>query len=455
MPFPNPFDLRHHRSGPDGDLVERFLSTYNSRQTRRNYRTDLRQFFGGEGITRQVASKIEEDDIAEFLRERVDSLKRSTLERKTETVRSFFRWIADQNLIEGLPISEGMDTGDVIDQVLQEAHETTEGEGKEDSRTSERSAREDEGNSERSCRGPVPMKLEPGSELNLYEVNPGSEMDSGFENSSSADSPPEVGAGTEATPGSEDTESPPSEAPSREEPRGVESSSDSSTGSDPDEEGPPKEESVEERDVREEPIGEGQSDENSADDDTTGENSDGEDQSSLPEWAFASGEAKEIDLHRGEHVALADLPDAIRGALLQLRNPSGPEGLFIRCTSNLKVQIRSRRGKDSSLIEVTIEHRSLRRILRNRGDLSVEPTLRQAIFYLHDLDWALPTSVYDLIDGLPDPADAEVPLSEERPRWRQESTGDGLVDAFLAAQITGVLTEGFGIEKDEEVFVGI
>ena len=90
MSFPNPFDLRHHRSGPDGDLVERFLSTYDSRQTRRNYRTDLRQFFGGEGITRHVASKVEEDDITEFLRDRVDSLKRSTLERKTETVRSFF-----------------------------------------------------------------------------------------------------------------------------------------------------------------------------------------------------------------------------------------------------------------------------------------------------------------------------------------------------------------------------
>jgi hypothetical protein len=296
--------------------------------------------------------------------------------------------------------------------------------------------------------------LEPGSEVNLDR-----ETDSSPEKSYSPGSQPEAGAGNDPRPDSEDTESPPSEAPAREEPRSGESSSDSSTGSDTAaaEEGPFGGESIEKRDTREGPIAEGVTEENSTDDDSTGGNSDGEDQPSFPEWALASGDTEEIDLRRGEHVALADLPGALRGALPQLRDPSGPGGLFIRCTNDLKVQIQRNLGQaeDSSLIEVTIEHCSLRRILRNRGDLSAEPTLRQAIFYLNDLDWALPTTVYDLIDGLPDPADVEGPFSEERPRWRQESTGGGLGDAFLAAQITGVLAEGFGIEKYEELFVGI
>jgi hypothetical protein len=290
------------------------------------------------------------------------------------------------------------------------------------------------------------MELEPGSEVDLDQ-----ETDSDSEEASSPDSRPELREGAEDTPDFEHTESPSSEASLSEEPQSRESSNDTFTGSDPDsaKKGLPKEKSVEDRDTREKPIRD-----NSTDDDSTGENSDGEDQPNIPDWALAPGKAKEIDLRRGERVALADLPDALRGALPQLRDPNGPEGLFIRCTGDLKVQIRSRQGEDSQIIEASIEHFGLQRSLRNGRDLSEERVLRQAIIYLHDMNWTLPRSAYDLVGTLPNPADAEGPFSEERPRWRLQGASDGLGPVFFGAQITGVLAEGFGIEKDEEVFVG-
>jgi hypothetical protein len=457
MGYPNPFDLKHHRCRSGGDLVEEFLATYSKRGTRRSYRSDLQQFFGEEGDVRQEVPLVQKEDITAFLKQRVeDSLKRTSLTRQLEAIRSFFRWTARQNMIDELPISEEVDTGDLIDQIFEEARDTTEGEG--EGPTAEEPDGKDEGDSGGSRMGPVPMELEPGSELNLDdvdldEVNPGSETDSGPENSSGKR--PEEGAGTEPTSGSEDTESSSSEASSSEKPRSGESSGDRSTGSDPDEEGPSKEESVEQREAGEDPVGEGATNENSADEDSTGEDSGGEDRLSLPDWAVPSGDAQEIDLDRGEHLALADLPDALCGALPQLRDPSGPDGLFIRCTSDLKVQVQSNLGENSQIVEASIEHYALQCILRNGGDLSEESGLRQAIPYLHDLGWTLPRRVYDLVGALPNPDDAEGPFSEERPRWCQEGTGDGLGDAFLAAQITGVLAKGFGIGKDEQVFVGI
>jgi len=451
MAFPNPFDLQHHRSASGGDLVEQFLATYTKRGTRRNYRTDLQQFLGKEEITREEVSQIEEEDITAFLKQRMeDSLKRSTLKRKLEAIRSFFRWLAGQNMIEEPPIREDLNTGDLVDRIKREAYEPTEGD--EDTQGTEGSARDDQGDSERSQRGPVPMELEPGSEVNLdreTDLSPGK--------SSSPASRPEAGTGAEPTPGSEHTESPSDETPSREEPRSGESSNGSSTGSDTAsaEEGPPKKQPIEERDTREEPVGEGTSEENSTDEDLTGDDSDGKDRPSIPDWALASGDAKEIDLHRGEKVALEKLSDVLRGALPQLRDPSGPEGLFIRCTSDLKVQIRRHLDHNSQIIEASIEHYVLQRILRNEGDLAERHVLRQAILYLHDLNWTLPPAVYDLIDALPNPDDADGSFSEECPRWRREGTGGRMGDAFLAVQITGVLAEGFGIEKDEEVLVGI
>jgi hypothetical protein len=167
MAFPNPFDLQHHRSGPDGDLVEQFLSTYGNRQTRRSYRSDLRQFLN-EGVTRRAASRIQEEDITEFLRGRAGSLKRKTLKRKLETLRSFFRWLGEQGVIEELPICENQSTGDLVEQVLQDASGATGGEttgGKRTRHLEGGSPGTGQDSPEPLPGGLIPRELEPGSEV--------------------------------------------------------------------------------------------------------------------------------------------------------------------------------------------------------------------------------------------------------------------------------------------------
>ena len=120
MPPPNASHSETDRSGSDGYLVERFLATYDNRQTRRNYRTDLRQFFGEDKLTPQEVSQVREGDITDVLKERAGSLKRTTLERKIESVRSFFRWLAEQDLIEEPPIDKSVDTGALARRILKE-----------------------------------------------------------------------------------------------------------------------------------------------------------------------------------------------------------------------------------------------------------------------------------------------------------------------------------------------
>ena len=200
MAYPNPFDLRHQRPGSGGDLVKRFLATFGSRKTRRNYRTDLRQFFGEEEVTRPVASQVRKKDIVGFFRERTDSFKRTTVERKVEASRSFFRWLADQNVIEELPIREDLDTGDLVDRIFEEALETTkEKRADEKSADAENASRDEDGaggrgqdDATRSIREPIPMEPEPGS-----VVGSGDEAASGDGESSSPRGRPTQDAGDE------------------------------------------------------------------------------------------------------------------------------------------------------------------------------------------------------------------------------------------------------------------
>lgn len=98
--------------------MEEFLSGYDSHQTRRNYRADLRQFFGEEGATRAETTTVETEDILEFLGGKASDLARSTLKRKVESLQSFFRWLTRRGLIEKGPL-HGVKTKDVVDQVLQ------------------------------------------------------------------------------------------------------------------------------------------------------------------------------------------------------------------------------------------------------------------------------------------------------------------------------------------------
>ncbi len=126
MTSPNPPDLEHKGSGPSRDLMEEFLSRYDSYQTRRNYRADLKQFFGEDGATRTEAAQVETEDIVEFLTEKATSLARSTLKRKAETLRSFFQWLSTQGLIEKRPIGSDQKTTDLIEQVVSKTGDDTE-----------------------------------------------------------------------------------------------------------------------------------------------------------------------------------------------------------------------------------------------------------------------------------------------------------------------------------------
>ena len=450
MPFPNPFDLRHHRSGPDGDLVERFVSTYGKPQTRRSYRSDIQQFFGQEPVTRQKAAQVRKEDILAFLKERADSAKRTTLERKLEAIRSLFRWLDKQNVTEELPISEDHKTGDLVEQVLQKSSDTRGGEG---------GGQREEGRSDTGQDASEPGRRASEDLRSGSEVDPGRET-AGRENETAprreeSDSSllrggPSPGGRTEEETGSGQSESPPSATSSSEAPPSDTSES----------------EEVSDEDLTEGDFaGEDSAGRDSAGEDSAGEKSGGteSDEESLPappQWTFSAGEVADVDLEEGKRVALADLPDALRGALRKLEGPGGPEGLFLRATYDLGVRIRYHRDQEPVRVEVTIEQRALRRILRDgthRGgnDSSEQAALREAIIYLADRDWALPRGLYGLIGALPDPEEAKGPFSEERPRWTQGDAGDEMVQIYIAAEITGTLTEGFGLKKDDKVFLGL
>jgi hypothetical protein len=470
MAFPNPFDLQHHRSGPDGDLVEQFLSTYSKRPTRRSYRSDLQQFFGREPVTRQEAAQMQEENITGFLKERADSLKRTTLKRKLETLRSFFRWLAEQDVIEALPIGEELDTSDLVEQVLQDASGATDG---------KRTRQREEGATDTGQYGPeplpgglIPRELEPGSELELGRETAPRRDKSG---SSSLRGGPSQDGEHEEKSGSGENESSPSETSSSQTSPSETPPSDTSPREEhPDEEsteaGPPVSDgavsdagSIEEGSARdrqpEEIPDEDSTGGASAGDDAGGTNSGGQSPPGPPQWAFSTGEAADVDLEAGERIALADLPAALRGALRRLEGPGRPEGLFLRCTDDLGIRIRYHQGQESARAEVTLEHRAFRRILRSGTlrtgeDPSEQAALRRAIVYLAGRDWMLPCGLYDHVGALPGPEDTEGPSSEEKPRWTQEGADNLVIQIFVAAKITGTLAEGFGLEKEEKVFLG-
>lgn len=452
MFYPNPFDLRHQRSGPNGDLVEQFLSTYGKRATRRSYRSDIQQFFGREPVTRQKAAQVRKEDILAFLKGRADSAKRTTLERKLEAIRSLFRWLDKQNVIEELPISEDHETGDVVEQVLQKSSDTRGGEAGGQREEGRRDTGQDASEPTPDGRASGPPR--PGSEVDPGRETAGRENETAPRREESGSSPlrggPSQDTGHEEQPGSAQSESPPSATSSSEAPPSDTSES----------------EEVSDEDLTEgdtaggDSAGKDSAGEESAGEKSGGTASDEESPPAPPQWAFSSGEVADVDLQDGEQVALADLPAALRGALRKLEVAGGPEGLFIRATYDLGVRIRYHQGQEPVRVEVTIEHRALRRILRdgtlrNADDPSEQAALREALAHLASRGWALPRGLYDHVGALPAPEEGEGPFSEKRPRWTQEGADDEMIQVYVAAKITGTLTEGFGLEKEHEVLLGL
>ena len=138
-----------------------------------------------------------------------------------------------------------------------------------------------------------------------------------------------------------------------------------------------------------------------------------------------------------------------------MENTDGVEGLFLRCTNDLAVRIRLSQNQGSALARATIKHGPLTRLAERGGDLPEKSALRQAITYLDGHGWVLPKKLYQHADALPGPDDAEGPFPQKLPTWRQENIDNLGVRNYLIAEITGALAMGFGVEKDEEVFICI
>jgi hypothetical protein len=215
----------------------------------------------------------------------------------------------------------------------------------------------------------------------------------------------------------------------------------------------------------EDAAGEDAGGEESAGEAAGGEDSDEESPPAPPQWAYPAGEVTEVDLEAGKRVALANLPAALRGALRGLEGTGGPDGLFLRCTEDLGVRIRYYQGQESTRLEVTIKHCALRGILQSGTlqageDSSEQAALHRALAYLAGRDWALPRRLYDHVGALPGPGEAKGPsgkgpFSEDHPEWIQKGADNQMGQALLATEITGALAEGFGLEKEEEVLLGL
>ncbi len=455
MAAPNPFDLRHHRPGPDGDLVEQFLSTFGSRLTRRNYRTDLRQFLDGEEVTRQQVSHVGEEDIVEFLRGKADSLKRSTLKRKLETIRSFFRWLVRQDVLGEGPIQKEVETGDLIDQVVGENQKTAGGD-----RGDEKESRSEEGASGQSVSGPSLATHRSGREEDPFASETDSDGGSARDNRSDSSSSGRLyRSGTPVSSQPTESHSSTSDGDAGQEDRFEEGGYEETEA---EAESPPEDEPTRGRSTDEGASGGGASDPTpvntpptdtpSPDTTSVEKRSGGEDSTGPPQWAYEPGEPLTVDLRRGEHFSIADLPKALRGALRKISSPDGANGFVIRCTRDLKILVQSHQDQESLTVQVRVKHRALRRAIRNQGDLSDEPGLRRAVGYLAGRDWVLPRAIHASMSA--DSGEAEGPFSEEGPIWSQESADNQMIRVYIATEVTGVLTEGFNLEKDERVFLG-
>jgi site-specific recombinase XerD len=119
----DPTDMQGPRPESEEDLAGAFLSTFDSRQTRRNYRTDLKQFFEAEAVGREQVERVRKRDVVDFLREQAARVKRATLERRVETLKSFYRWLAQRGLVDTRPLGTDERTKELVDGALEEAYD--------------------------------------------------------------------------------------------------------------------------------------------------------------------------------------------------------------------------------------------------------------------------------------------------------------------------------------------
>lgn len=438
MPCPNPFDLRHQRPGPTGDLVEKFLSGYESRLTRQGYRSDLTQVFGEEGATRAKVAQVQEEDVVEHLRD-ASSLARATLERRVEALKSFFRWLLAQGLIEERPIGKSQQTTDLVDRALQETggdadpEDDAEQEGDADPEgdTNEESASDGNGESGRTHR------------------NERSDKKSARHTSiSNASQQPNEGGGHR-------------QDQSRNTGAGSDSKSDSlsragaSDGGAGDSDGGDSPSSSENFQSRRKSEGK---DKSEAEDGAREEDpeSDG-DPFGIPRWA-SEGAGKDVGtlhLDAGEHVPLGRLPSVLHSALSEIADSEklfDPTRLSLRYDHSLSVQICF--YEERGLIEIRIQNDVLYQIIE--GDAASIPHSAipyRALVYLNVRGWALPSELYDQLALLSGSARLESPPSEDCPIWTLESAHQPAGWLQVSREITGAFANGFQIGRDEELYV--
>lgn len=132
-------------------------------------------------------------------------------------------------------------------------------------------------------------------------------------------------------------------------------------------------------------------------------------------------------------------------------------GIFLRCTDDVAVRIHYRQDQNPPLIEVTIENRPLKNLVKRGGDLSEESALRKAISCLFGRDWALSVTIYDRVDGLPDSAEAEGPFSSGRPKWTHQNADHAMVRGAWLVRLPALVLrdlESVRTRKDSRLLTG-
>lgn len=81
------------------DFVDSFLKTVSSTQTRRAYRSDLRQFFQADDVSKAQVSSVGGEDVQSFVRTlHRENASVATQRRGLAALRSFFDWLIEEDL---------------------------------------------------------------------------------------------------------------------------------------------------------------------------------------------------------------------------------------------------------------------------------------------------------------------------------------------------------------------
>lgn len=85
--------------GPEEDLIEPFLSTYDRLQTRKSYGHDLRDFFDAEEVRIEAVLSVSEGQVENYLARTKEEKGESAAARRASALRSFYGWVSEEGLL--------------------------------------------------------------------------------------------------------------------------------------------------------------------------------------------------------------------------------------------------------------------------------------------------------------------------------------------------------------------